>query len=67
MRKALLAVTVMALLSSCFIFRKKEKYGCPTSGAAVGAEKLSSGDPKATRAAVKSKYKGGNKFKGMGN
>ena len=63
----MLAVTVVALLSSCFIFRKKEKYGCPTSGAAVGAEKLSSGDPKASRAAAKSKYKGGNKFKGMGN
>ncbi len=52
-------------MSSCAIFRKKEKYGCPVSGSAVGAEKLASGDPKASKAASKSKYKGGNKFKGM--
>ncbi|MEJ7609549.1 MAG: hypothetical protein WKF88_00060 [Ferruginibacter sp.] len=67
MKKAILSITVIAVLSSCFIFRKKEKYGCPTTGSAVGAEKLSSGDPKAVRAAGKSKYKGGDKFKGMGN
>lgn len=66
MRKILPALAVLILVSSCSIFRKKEKYGCPTSGAAVGAEKLASGDPKASRAAKKSKYKGGNKFKGMG-
>ena len=65
MKKFILAVTVIGLLSSCFIFKKKEKYGCPASGAAQGAEKLASGDPKATKMAAKSKYKGGNKFKGM--
>ncbi len=65
MKKLLLGVTVITLLTSCFIFRKKEKYGCPASGAAQGAEKLASGDPKATKMSSKSKYKGGNKFKGM--
>jgi hypothetical protein len=62
MKKLLLPLTIVMLLSSCAIFQKKEKYGCPTSGAAVGAEKIASGDPKAIRAANKSKYKGGKKF-----
>lgn len=59
MKKILLAVTVMAVLSSCFIFRKKEKYGCPTDGRNVGAEKIASGDPKAIKASNKAKFKGG--------
>jgi hypothetical protein len=62
MKKLFLPLAVIVLLSSCAIFQKKEKYGCPTSGAAVGAEKIASGDPKALRAANKSKYKGGKKF-----
>jgi hypothetical protein len=62
MKKILLPLAVIVLLSSCAIFQKKEKYGCPTSGAAVGAEKIASGDPKALKAASKSKYKGGKKF-----
>ena len=66
MKKALLALVTLAFLtSSCSIFRKKEKYGCPVSGAAVGAEKIASGDPKSVKASKSSKYKGGNKFKGM--
>ncbi|MFC4262421.1 hypothetical protein ACFOWM_06015 [Ferruginibacter yonginensis] len=62
MKKIILAVTVITLISSCSLFRKSEKYGCPTSGSAQGAEKLASGDPKALKAASKSKYKGGKKF-----
>jgi hypothetical protein len=62
MKKLFTPIVIIFLFSSCAIFQKKEKYGCPTSGAAVGAEKLASGDPKALKAAGKSKYKGGKKF-----
>ncbi len=60
MKKILLAVFVLTALGGCFIFQKKEKLGCKTSGAAIGAERL--GDPKADKAARKSKYKGGRKI-----
>ena len=57
------AFSLMILLSSCKmfgkvfggIFPKKEKYGCPTNGKNVGAEKILSGDPKATKDAKKAK------------
>jgi hypothetical protein len=62
MKKLFIPVTSILLFCSCAIFQKKEKYGCPTGGAAVGAEKIASGDPKAMKAAGKSKYKGGKKF-----
>ncbi len=62
MKKVVIILSSIFLLCSCAIFQKKEKYGCPTSGAAVGAEKLASGDSKAMKAAGKSKYKGGKKF-----
>lgn len=61
MKKFILGFVVLALLNSCFIFRKKEKYGCPTNGRNVGAEKIASGDEKAIRASNKAKYKGGRK------
>ena len=50
------------LLSGCFItniFRKKDKYGCPTDGRNVGAEKLLGGDEKAIKASKKAKWRGG--------
>jgi hypothetical protein len=62
MKKIFVPLAVLFLLSSCAIFQKKDKYGCPTGGSAIGAEKLASGDPKAMKAASKSKYKGGKKF-----
>jgi hypothetical protein len=62
MKKLILPLAVLILASSCSIFQKKDKYGCPTSGSAIGAEKLASGDPKALKAAKKSKYRGGKKF-----
>lgn len=58
MKKLLLAVLMMSFLSSCFIFKKKEKYGCPTNGRNVGAEKIASGDEKAIRASNKAKFRG---------
>jgi len=58
MKKIILAFTVVSLLSSCFIFKKKEKYGCPTNGRNVGAEQIASGDPKAIKASNKAKFRG---------
>jgi len=50
------------MLESCSIFRRSPKTGCPVSGAAIGAERIASGDQKAIRAANKSKFKGGRKI-----
>lgn len=65
MKKLLVPVICFSfLLSGCFIsriFSKKEKYGCPTNGRNVGAEKIVSGDKKAIAAEKKAKYKGGRK------
>ena len=58
MKKIILVFTVVSMLSSCFIFKKKEKYGCPTNGRNVGAEKIASGDPKAIKASNKAKFRG---------
>jgi hypothetical protein len=57
------AFSLMMLLSSCKmfsnvfggIFHKKEKYGCPSNGKNVGAEKILSGDPKAMKDVKKAK------------
>jgi hypothetical protein len=60
----LLLVCASFLLSGCFIsriFAKKDKYGCPTNGRNVGAEKILAGDEKAINAEKKAKYKGGKK------
>ena len=46
MKKLIIGITCMAFLSSCFIFRKKEKYGCPSDGRNIGAEQLAAGDEK---------------------
>jgi hypothetical protein len=40
----------------------KRKTGCPVSGAAIGAERIASGDRQAIKAANKSKFKGGRKI-----
>ena len=61
MKKIILAISALVLLNSCSIFRS-QKTGCPVSGAAVGAERIASGDQKAIRAANKSKFKGGRKI-----
>ena len=46
-------ICFMAMATSCNLF--KPKYGCPTNGKNVGAEKLASGDPEAEKAARKAK------------
>jgi len=61
MKKVITAFTCIAFLCSCFVFQKKDKYGCPTNGRNIGAEKLASGDEKAMKANEKAKYKGGKK------
>ena len=53
MKKIFLAVFCTWMLSGCFIFRKKETYGCPGNGKNVGAEKILSGDKAADKAARK--------------
>jgi hypothetical protein len=65
MKKILLSLlTICFLMSSCFIFKKKDKYGCPTDGRNIGAEKIASGDEKAIKASNKAKYRGGKKSYG---
>lgn len=59
MKRLLFVVVICWLLSGCSIFRKQEKYGCPTNGKNVGAEKILSGDKDAIKAA-----KNAGKFKG---
>lgn len=61
MKKIFIATIGLYMLSACSIFRKSEKYGCPTNGRNVGAEKLAAGDEKAMKASAKAKYKGGRK------
>ncbi len=48
---------VLMLVSSCRLISNvfKPKYGCPTNGKNVGAEKILSGDPGAMKDAKKAK------------
>ena len=46
-------VGFMMTMASCNMF--KPKYGCPTNGKNIGAEKLAAGDPAAEKAARKAK------------
>lgn len=58
-----LAIVFTYSLQSCFVGRMfHPKYGCPTSGAAIGAERIAAGDQKAIRASNRSKYKGEKKI-----
>lgn len=52
-----LALGLMLLLSSCKVWNSlfPPKYGCPTNGKNIGAEKLANGDPKAEKEARKAK------------
>lgn len=51
------ALSLVFILSSCSVWNKMfgPKYGCPTNGKNVGAEKLANGDPDAEKAARKAK------------
>ncbi len=53
-------VITLFVLESC-----GQKHGCPQSGAAIGAERLLSGDPKAAKLAKKSKFRGNGKRGGL--
>jgi hypothetical protein len=52
---------VFTLLGGCVVFQKKDKYGCPANGSAIGAEKLAAGDEEAVKRSEKAKYRGGRK------
>ncbi|HEY5461955.1 MAG TPA: lipoprotein [Hanamia sp.] len=59
MKKFLFVVVIAWVLSGCSIFRKQEKYDCPTNGKNIGAERILSGDKDAIKAAKKAgKFKG---------
>jgi len=68
MRKNILAILgVLIILSGCSLFHKGDKYGCPTDGRNVGAERLLSGkkeDRKAAKAEKKAKFLGEKSIKG---
>lgn len=46
-------ISMLVMTTSCNLF--KPKYGCPSNGKNIGAEKLVSGDPEAAKAARKAK------------
>jgi len=54
---SLLLVVLISSLSSCQVWNKlfKPKYGCPSNGKNVGAEKIIGGDPEAMKALKKAK------------
>jgi len=53
LRFVTILLSVSILFAACNLF--KPKYGCPTNGKNIGAEKLASGDPEAEKAARKAK------------
>lgn len=56
MKKVLFVLISFSLVaSSCSLFRGGQKYGCPSDGKNIGAERIASGDPKAIKAAKKAK------------
>jgi hypothetical protein len=55
MQKFLLSAAVLVLLSSCAIFRKKEKLGCPNDARNMSQEEI-------VAKSNKKKYKGGKKY-----
>jgi hypothetical protein len=58
MKKIILLFVCAYFLTGCSLFKKNVKYGCPTDGRNIGAEKIASGDPKSLKAASKAKWKG---------
>lgn len=55
MKRIILYVVAISFLSSCAIFRKKEKYGCPNDASGKTQDEIRD-------ASTKTKYKGGKKF-----
>ena len=60
--KRLLIITTacfaLTLFSGCFIFKKKDKYGCPVPAKNTGAENASLDKKEKKR----DRYRGGSKF-----
>ncbi len=54
MKKIFVVTLGVFMLAGCSIFRH-EKYGCPTNGKNIGAERILSGDRAAIKAARKAK------------
>jgi hypothetical protein len=55
MKKIIILTVCCRILSGCSIFRGHEKYGCPTNGKNIGAERILSGDKAAIKAAKRAK------------
>ncbi|MEO6220341.1 MAG: hypothetical protein ABIO81_07935 [Ginsengibacter sp.] len=55
MKRIFIVLSCIYIFSGCSIFKKNEKFGCPTNGKNVGAEKILSGDKAAIKAAKKAK------------
>jgi hypothetical protein len=55
MKKIFIALFFISIFSGCSVFKKNEKYGCPTNGKNLGAEKILSGDKDAIKAAKKAR------------
>ncbi len=55
MKKFFFVAICLWMFSGCSVFKKNEKYGCPTNGKNVGAEKILSGDKEAIKDAKKAK------------
>ncbi|MCC7400574.1 MAG: hypothetical protein IT214_03725 [Chitinophagaceae bacterium] len=57
LRLFVVMISLLMLVSSCRLFSSvfRPKYGCPTNGKNVGAERILSGDPAATKAAKDAK------------
>jgi len=57
LRIFIVAISMTMLLSSCGLWNSifRPKYGCPSNGKNVGAEKIISGDPDAMKSVKKAK------------
>lgn len=57
LRLFVIAISLVMVLSSCGLWNNlfKPKYGCPSNGKNVGAEKVLSGDPETMKALKKAK------------
>lgn len=55
MKKLLIALICCWMFSGCSLLRRQEKYGCPTNGKNIGAERVLSGDKDAIKAMRKAK------------
>jgi hypothetical protein len=57
LRFFIVTMSTVMLLSSCSLWNSlfRPKYGCPSNGKNVGAEKIISGDPDAMKSVKKAK------------